>query len=50
MNKDGVSTSKNDTSTVRRLCSAAIFGVVRGLASAAGAALVTGLIWWIQSH
>lgn len=42
--------NKNDNSTARRLYRAAMFGVVRGLASASGAALVTGLIWWIQSR
>ena len=42
--------NKNDNSTVRRLYHTAMFGVVRGLASATGAALVTGLIWWIHSR
>ncbi|MFF5532816.1 hypothetical protein ACFY71_10060 [Streptomyces cinerochromogenes] len=33
--------------TVRRLGRAALFGVVRGIAGAAGSALVAGgLLWW----
>ncbi|WP_165975357.1 hypothetical protein [Actinomadura rubrisoli] len=50
MNNNDISTNKNDTSTIRRLYRAAMFSLVRGLASATGAPLVTGLMWWIQSR
>lgn len=41
---------KKNHNTTRRLYRAAMFGAVRGLSSAAGAALLTGLTWWIQSR
>ncbi|WP_268252893.1 hypothetical protein [Streptomyces filipinensis] len=41
---------KKDNSTVRRLGRAAMFSAVRGLASAAGAAFLTWIIWWAESR
>jgi hypothetical protein len=35
--------------TALRLRDATLFGLVRGLGSAAGAALVTGLTWWLRN-
>ncbi|MFE1960907.1 hypothetical protein [Streptomyces sp. NPDC059479] len=42
--------AKNKRDTVRKLGRAAMFSAVRGLASAAGATVLTGIIWWIQSR
>ncbi|MFF3754096.1 hypothetical protein ACFYYH_27135 [Streptomyces sp. NPDC002018] len=41
---------KNKRGTVRRLGRAAMFSAVRGLASAAGAAVLTGVVWWVRSR
>ncbi|GAA5772102.1 hypothetical protein Aros01_08647 [Streptosporangium roseum] len=40
----------NKRKLAQRLGYTAMFWMVRGLASAAGGALVTGVIWWIQNH
>lgn len=36
--------------TTRRLGRIAVHGVVRGFATAAGAAIVTVFTWWVQSR
>ncbi|MGW0964104.1 hypothetical protein ACWD4K_35055 [Streptomyces gelaticus] len=41
---------KRKNSTTRRLGRAAMFSLVRGMASAAGAAFLAWITWWIQSH
>ncbi|MEH0407462.1 hypothetical protein AB0N37_34240 [Streptomyces griseoincarnatus] len=41
---------QDKNSTVRRLGRAAMFSAVRGLASAAGAASLAWITWWIQSR
>ncbi|MFI5474517.1 hypothetical protein ACIA6D_30290 [Streptomyces cacaoi] len=36
--------------TVRRLGRTALFGLVRGIATAAGSGLIAGIIWWMRDH
>ncbi|MER8226362.1 hypothetical protein ABTZ58_38895 [Streptomyces sp. NPDC094143] len=37
-----------DTKTLRRLRQAMLFALMRGVATAAGGAAVTALVWWAQ--
>jgi hypothetical protein len=41
---------KNTKQTIRRLSQAAMFSTVRGVAAAAGSAVVAVIIWWLQNH
>lgn len=41
---------QNTRSTLRRLWYAALFSAVRSFAAAAGAGVVTLVIWWLQGR
>ncbi|MEV0036119.1 hypothetical protein [Streptomyces sp. NPDC050804] len=42
--------AKSKRDTMRKLGRAAMFSAVRGLASAAGAAVLARITWWIRSR
>ncbi|MFF3322649.1 hypothetical protein [Streptomyces sp. NPDC002889] len=43
--------NKRDTvRSVRRLGRTALFGLVRGIATAAGSAVIAWITWWLQSR
>ncbi|MCX4820961.1 hypothetical protein OG883_13780 [Streptomyces sp. NBC_01142] len=41
---------RNTRQTVRQLGHTAMFGLVRGIATAAGSAVIAGIAWWLQGR
>ncbi|WP_326790072.1 hypothetical protein [Streptomyces sp. NBC_00151] len=48
--ESGKRRGQDDGPTALRLGRTALFGLVRGIATATGSALIAGIMWWTRDH